>query len=93
VDLLGDCARELDRTPAQIALNWISRRPGVASTLISVTRLAQLEDNLAALDFDLPAGLAERLEEASRPDLTYPYYFSGATMGGVVNAGTTISPR
>jgi aryl-alcohol dehydrogenase-like predicted oxidoreductase len=93
VELLRDCARELGRTPAQVALSWISRRPGVASTLISVTSLAQLDDDLTALDFDLPAELADRLEEASRPELTYPYYFSGVTMGGVVNAGATISPR
>jgi aryl-alcohol dehydrogenase-like predicted oxidoreductase len=93
VDVLRDCAHELGRTPAQVALNWVSRQPGVASTLISVTSLAQLDDNLAALDFDLPAELADRLEEASRPELTYPYYFSGATMGAVISAGTAISPR
>jgi aryl-alcohol dehydrogenase-like predicted oxidoreductase len=86
VDVLRDCARDLGRTPAQVALNWVSRRPGVASTLISVT-------SLAALDFDLPAELAGRLEEASRPELAYPYYFSGAAMGAVVSAGTTVSPR
>ena len=93
VDLLGDCARELGRTPAQMALNWISRRPGVVSTLISVTSLAQLEDNLAALDFDLPTEVAARLEGASQPELTYPYYFSGPAMGGTINAGAVISPR
>jgi aryl-alcohol dehydrogenase-like predicted oxidoreductase len=91
VDVLRDCARELDRTPAQVALNWVSRRPGVASTLISVTSLAQLDDNLSSIDFDLPAELADRLEEASRLEATYPYYFSGAAMGRVVNAGTAIS--
>lgn len=91
VELLRECARDLGRTPAQVALNWISRRPGVVSTLISVTSLAQLEDNLGALDFDLPQELADRLEEGSRPELTYPYYFSGATMGGVTNAGVTIT--
>lgn len=91
VDLLRDGARGLGRTPAQIALNWISRRHGVASTLISVTSLAQLDENIAALDFDIPAELADRLEEVSRPDLTYPYYFSGAAMGGMVTAGTAVS--
>lgn len=85
--VLRDCARELGRTPAQIALNWVSGRPGIASTLISVTGLAQLEDNLAALDVDLPADLAERLDQASRPELTYPYYFSGAAMAELVNPG------
>jgi aryl-alcohol dehydrogenase-like predicted oxidoreductase len=91
VDVLRDCARELGRTPAQVALNWVSRRPGVASTLISVTSLAQLDDNLGALDFDLPAELADRLEQASRPEVTYPYYFSGPALGGMVNAGTAIA--
>jgi aryl-alcohol dehydrogenase-like predicted oxidoreductase len=91
VELLRECARDLGRSPAQVALNWISRRPGVVSTLISVTSLAQLDDNLAALEFDLPQGLADRLEEASRPELTYPYYFSGATMGSVIDAGVTIT--
>lgn len=81
VDLLRNGARDLGRTPAQIALNWVARRPGVASTLISVTSLAQLDDNLAALGFDLPAGLADRLEEASRPDLVYPYYLDGGVAG------------
>jgi aryl-alcohol dehydrogenase-like predicted oxidoreductase len=91
VAVLGECARELDRTPAQVALNWVARRPAVASTLTSVTRLAQLDENLSALDFEIPVELMERLEEATRPELVYPYYFSGPTMGPVINAGTTIT--
>lgn len=93
VDVPRDCARELGRSPAQVALNWVARRPGVASTLTSVTSLSQLDDNLAAVSFDLPAQFADRLEEASRLELTYPYYFSGATMGGAITAGTTVIPR
>ena len=93
VDLLRECARHLGRTPAQVALNWVARRPGVVATLISVTRLAQLEDDLTALDFDIPGELAARLEEMSRPEPIYPYYFSGPAMGPVINAGTAISAR
>ncbi|MCI2418397.1 aldo/keto reductase [Saccharopolyspora sp. K220] len=88
VAVLRECARELGRTPAQVALNWIARRPGVVSTLISVTRSAQLEDNLRALDFEIPEELAERLQEVSRPEPVYPYYFSGPTMGSLISAGT-----
>jgi aryl-alcohol dehydrogenase-like predicted oxidoreductase len=87
---LRECARELGRTPAQVALNWVARRPGVVSTLISVTRMAQLDDDLRALDFEIPAELAERLDEVSRPDPCYPYYFSGPAMGSVINAGADI---
>ena len=91
VAVLRECARELGRTPAQVALNWVARRPGVVSTLISVTRVAQLEDNLRALDFEIPNGMAERIQEVSRPEPVYPYYFSGPTMGPVINAGTAIT--
>jgi aryl-alcohol dehydrogenase-like predicted oxidoreductase len=91
VAVLRECASELGRTPAQVALNWVARRPGVVSTLISVTSLDQLDDNLRALDFEIPAELAERLEEVSRPEPTYPYYFSGPTMGAVIDAGTAIT--
>jgi aryl-alcohol dehydrogenase-like predicted oxidoreductase len=92
-DLVRECAHELDRTPAQLALNWVARRPGVVSTLIGVTSVTQLDDNLRALDFDLPADLAARLDDATRPELIYPYYFSGPALGATVTAGTSISAR
>lgn len=91
VAVLRECARELGRTPAQVALNWVARRPGVVSTLISVTRLAQLDDDLRALDFEIPEDLAERIQEISRSEPNYPYYFSGPAMGSVIDAGTAIS--
>lgn len=93
VAVLRECARELGRTPAQVAVNWVARRPGVVSTLISVTSVAQLDENLRALEFEIPEELAERLQEVSRPEPVYPYYFSGPTIGPVVNAGTVITAR
>lgn len=93
VAVLRECARELGRTPAQVAVNWVARRPGVVSTLISVTSVAQLDENLGALEFEIPEELAERLQEVSRPEPVYPYYFSGPTIGPVVNAGTAITAR
>jgi aryl-alcohol dehydrogenase-like predicted oxidoreductase len=93
VAVLRECARELGRTPAQVALNWVAQRPGVVSTLISVTRLAQLDDNLRALDFEIPEELAERIQQVSRPEPEYPYYFSGPAIGPVMNAGTAITAR
>ncbi|MBU8895686.1 aldo/keto reductase [Corallococcus sp. M34] len=68
-------AREVGRTPAQVALNWVATRPGVGSTLVGASSLTQLEDNLHALDFTLPAELSARLEKASRPELLHPYVF------------------
>ena len=46
--------------PSQIALAWVNSRPGVTSTLIGVETIAQLDENIAALDIQLaPEELAE----------------------------------
>lgn len=84
-------AQETGRSPAQVALSWVIRRPGVTSTLIGATRLEQLEENLRTMEFEIPPELAARLEEASRPEPAYPYYyFSGPAMQPMINAGTVV---
>lgn len=46
--------------PSQIALAWVNSRPGVTSTLIGVETIAQLEENIVALDIKLtPEELAD----------------------------------
>jgi len=91
VAVLRECAAELGHSPAQVALNWVTRRPGVVSTLFGATNPRQVEDNLGALGFDLPDTLAARLEQASRPEAVYPYYFAGPATAPMVNGGTTVS--
>src|SRR6266850_4251078 len=49
VDELQRISRELETTPAAVALAWVQAQPGVASTIIGARRLQQLDDNLAAL--------------------------------------------
>lgn len=66
-------AAEVDRTAAQVALNWITRRPGVTSTLIGARTVEQLDANLAALDFDLSEAQRARLDEVSAPPRVHPY--------------------
>lgn len=72
---LAVIAKELNRSPAQVALNWVTSRPGVTSTIIGATKPVQLEDNLTALDFTIPAPLAARLDAIGKPPLTFPYNF------------------
>lgn len=72
---LVQVAKQIGRSPAQVALNWVTNRPAVSSTIIGATKIQQLEDNLASLDFAIPAELSKRLDEISAPELTYPYYF------------------
>jgi aryl-alcohol dehydrogenase-like predicted oxidoreductase len=89
--VVAEVAREIGRSPAQVALNWVTRRPGVTSTLVGASRLEQLDDNLAALQFEIPPELATRLDEASQPEPAYPYYFFGRAAQGMLSGGTAVA--
>jgi len=80
---------ELGCTPAQVALAWTLLNPAVASPILGARTLAQLQDNLGALDVTLGAEQIARLDAVSRIDLGFPHEFlaSSAAMrtmfGGV----------
>jgi aryl-alcohol dehydrogenase-like predicted oxidoreductase len=90
LEVLGSVAAELGRPAAQVALNWVTRRPGVASTIIGATRLDQLAANLRALEFELPPALAARLETVGRPELVHPYFFFEPGMRGMQTGGASV---
>jgi aryl-alcohol dehydrogenase-like predicted oxidoreductase len=90
VDALIEVAKEIDRSPAQVAINWITKRPGVASTLIGATKVAQLEDNLAALEFEIPAELSKKLDDVSQIDSFSPYLFFNPGMQGMITGGVPV---
>ncbi|ABF89294.1 oxidoreductase, aldo/keto reductase family [Myxococcus xanthus DK 1622] len=93
VEELVAVAKEVERSPAQVALNWVATRPAVVSTIIGASRLEQLEDNLHALDFKLPHELSARLDAASRPELFNPYVFfeNPFFTKGMLAGNTTVS--
>jgi aryl-alcohol dehydrogenase-like predicted oxidoreductase len=92
VEAVLAAARELGRSAAQVALSWILRRPAVGSVIIGATKLEQLEDNLGALELELPEPLAVRLEEVSRPELVHPYHFFQTSFftRGLFSGGTPV---
>src|ERR1700680_4549503 len=49
-----EVASATGNSPAQVALNWVATQPGMTSTILGATKLAQLEDNLGALEFTIP---------------------------------------
>ena len=61
---LNEIAKARRQTLAQMALVWVLRDPRVASTLVGVSSVKQLEENLAALD--QPSFTAEELAEIDR---------------------------
>jgi aryl-alcohol dehydrogenase-like predicted oxidoreductase len=86
-------AKEIGRTPAQVALNWVANRPAVSSTIIGATKIKQLEDNLAALEFTIPREQLLRLDDISATEVPYPYYFfTRKEFREMVSGGTKISP-
>ena len=67
VDRVVEIARARGVTPAQIALAWILRQPGVTAPIIGVTKIEQLDDAVAALDVTLDDEECRRLEEPYVP--------------------------
>jgi len=93
VDALQQVANEVDKPMAQVALNWVASRPGVASVIVGASKPEQLAVNLRALDFDLPAELAAKLDDASKPTTSFPYYFFTNAMQGMMYGGATVGDK
>jgi aryl-alcohol dehydrogenase-like predicted oxidoreductase len=72
-DVVQEVATELGHSPAQVALAWTLRTPGITAPLLGARTPAQLEDNLGALDVDLTDAQLTRLNEASAIDLGIPH--------------------
>ncbi|MFG1792349.1 aldo/keto reductase [Nocardia sp. NPDC049149] len=72
-DVVKEVAAELGVTPAQVALAWTLRNPGVTAPIIGARTAAQLEDNLGALDVEFEAAQVDRLEQASAIELGFPH--------------------
>ena len=81
---------------ATLSLAFVNQRAFVAANIIGATTMAQLNDNLASVDFSLTAEEMARLDEVSADKTAYPYWMisrNNATrvptgepvkMGGVV---------
>jgi len=63
----------------QVALSWVTNRPGVTSTILGARTLTQLDDNLASVGIRLESAEVETLDRVSRlPVGDYPYGELGA---------------
>ena len=92
VDELEATAAAHGSTPARIALAWVQGRPGVTSTIIGARRLAQLEDNVKALDVTLTPEERARLDGLTQPKFGFPQsmqpvfpaiHHGGSTVNGI----------
>ncbi|WP_337268699.1 aldo/keto reductase [Oryzifoliimicrobium ureilyticus] len=74
VDAVVAVAKEIGRSPAEVALAWVSARPGVSSVLIGASRPDQLSQNIASLNVQLSNVHLERLEQATALPPINPYF-------------------
>jgi len=88
--VLFDVSRELKRSYAQVALNWVATQPGITSTIIGASKLAQLQDNLSSIEFEIPARLRKRLDEASAPASIHPYVFFEPFIQAMIHGGASV---
>ena len=74
VDAIDLIAKETGKTVPQIALNWLLRRPSVATLITGVRNETQLRDNLGAVGWTLTSEHVAALEKASTVTPVYPYW-------------------
>ena len=92
VDEVKRVAAESNQTPARVALAWVIGRPGVSSTLMGVSRPAQVADNASAVDLVLSDVHRAALDAVSAPDLDLIYgLFSPEGRRHVVFGGDSVS--
>jgi len=87
IDELQRIARHLDTTVARVALAWVQGRAGVASTIIGARTVAQLEDNIKALEVTLGAEHSTALDALTKPTLNFPAEILG--LASMLHAGGT----
>lgn len=90
LDVLLDVSKKLGRSPAQVALNWAATQPGITSTILGASKVSQLEDNLGAIEFSIPAELRQRLHEVSAPASIHPYVFFEPFLQGMIHGGASV---
>ena len=72
VDVLAPIAKTHGVSVAQVALAWILANDAVTSVIIGAKKIAQLDDNLKAINVTLTADDLKALDEASKLTPEYP---------------------
>ncbi|RZA15672.1 MAG: aldo/keto reductase [Proteobacteria bacterium] len=74
VDALEVVAKEVGKTVAQVALNWVLYRPSVVTVVVGARNEEQLKQNFGALGWRLTPEHIKLLDEASAVRPVYPYW-------------------
>jgi aryl-alcohol dehydrogenase-like predicted oxidoreductase len=75
LDALHAVACKSGKTAAQVAINWLLRKPGVTAPIIGARSMTQLEANLGSSGWILSEEYLRYLDDASALQPPYPYDF------------------
>ncbi len=93
VETLKRVAKEADETPARMALAWATQRSGVTSTLMGVSRVEQLADNISSLDVVISTEHQAALDAVSAREQKMLYsLFTPAVRQHAVYGGSSVMP-
>jgi aryl-alcohol dehydrogenase-like predicted oxidoreductase len=70
--VLLEVAKELGRSPAQVATRWVLEQPAITSAIIGARTVEQARDNLHAGGWQLPQGALDQLSQISTLPSRYP---------------------
>jgi aryl-alcohol dehydrogenase-like predicted oxidoreductase len=89
----GEIAKEIGRTAAQVALAWTLVNPAVTSPVLGVRTLAQLEDNLGALEVELSPEHLARLDAVSKVPMVFPMNILKSPAEGMMFGNVRVEMR
>lgn len=73
---VSEVAERLGVTASQVAINWTRQHKGQSMIpIVGATKVAQLEDVLGCLKFEIPSDAMKELDEISKIDLPFPQRF------------------
>lgn len=72
IDVMQPLAEQRGISVAQLAIAWLLHQAAVTTVIIGAKKIAQLDDNLKAIDVKLTSEELEKLDEVSRLPREYP---------------------
>ncbi len=91
-EVVNRIARDIERTPAQVAIAWTLMQPGVTSAILGARTPAQLLENLRALTVELSAEQLQELSQVSKIELGFPHDFLAQVRPSALDGGAVIAP-
>jgi len=64
-ETVREVAKEVDATPAQVALRWVIERELTVSALVGIRNVKELEENIEAVNLNVTSEQMDRLDSAS----------------------------